>query len=376
MYSPQVYLVHGSDDYLVAVKAQALVNSFPLVAQSPWALEVFDGRVTTVAEAVHILRACREAVQTMGLFQQGKVVWLKEAALLAHESVARSSQVRNALEAFLDSLRHGVPEGTTLVVSGPRLDPRHPLHKLCLEIGEVHDTGGADKRFQAEREARNELRRMLRQTGITMSPEAFEVFWEAVGPCPRLLANELDKLKTYLGERREATREDIEAVTTSSREHDAWQLADALGTRNLPRAVAVLRQLLFREGRNAEIGLLMALEARLRELLVYREALDRGWFDATTADPYRSRDTKGHKGWLSIPEDIRGILAECLPRNPLETHPYRATLLARQAQRFSLAELRRGHRSVVEVMEQYVSGEASGPAALEILLIRVLEKQT
>ena len=125
---------------------------------------------------------------------------------------------------------------------------------------------------------------------------ALEFFLDRVGFDSRQIVNELEKLLSYTGGRKKITAADVKAITSSSRSALAWDLADAVGNQDLKEATAVLRQLLFQK--EEPIGLMVLLEARVRELLLYRQALDAGWL--------REKSSYGKRAyqWGEVPADV------------------------------------------------------------------------
>lgn len=59
-----------------------------------------------------------------------------------------------------------------------------------------------------------------------------------------LLRQELDKLLCYVGEAKEITPDDVQAISALDHEHTVWQLSDAFLSRDRAQAVTLLHQLL------------------------------------------------------------------------------------------------------------------------------------
>jgi hypothetical protein len=119
------------------------------------------------------------------------------------------------------------------------------------------------------------------------------------------------------------------------------------------------------------MGVLMSLESRIRELMIYREALDKGWL----------RQAGGHRGgradveWGPVPPEVDVMMSKHLGTDPRGTHPYRAKLLAQQAMGFSMRELRQNHRRILATYEDLVSSAMPPRMAIEVLLMRMLGKK-
>ena len=66
------------------------------------------------------------------------------------------------------------------------------------------------------------------------------------------------------------------------------------------------------------------------------------------------------------------IFSDDFERDPRKTHPFRIGILAAQANRFSMAELRHCWRTAEKAHIELVSTSVSQPMTLELLLINML----
>ena len=353
-----VFLIYGDDEYRVSEKARQVVDALVPVEDRAFGLEIIEGRCDTAAEAEEALNRTLEAIRTVGFLSSRKTVWLRDANFLADGNVARSDLVKSRLAVLVEEIKSGLSSGHTFVLTSPKVDGRSSLAKVCGRMGEAHELSIPDKGYLAEKMAVKTLGENLQKMGLDMPQEARDVFLAKVGTDTRQLINELDKLCAYLGDRRRAELEDVEAITSSSRGALAWDLADAFGKRQLPQALVVLRRLLFRK--ESPVGLIMAIESRIRDLMVYREALDQGWLRA------------GRNVRWTVPPEVDDLLSNAFDRDPRAAHPFRAGLLASQAQGFSMPHLKRCHRAVREAHKKLVSRSVPRDLVLEILLLRLL----
>lgn len=355
----RIHLVFG-DEYLATAKAKSIVAISVPDALDPLAVETVDGQRDTVAEAVEALGRCREALGTLGFFGGGKkVVWFRGVSFLTDTPAGRSEHVKTALGRLTEMLKRGLSDGVVLVLSAPRVDKRTAFYKAMQELGEVHEFAVPDKPGPANRQRAGEVvDGALEQAGVAMSGEVREAFLEKVGNDTRTILNEVGKLATYLGKRRAATMEDMEAITSTSRDAAAWDIQDAVGERSLGKALAVARRLIFQ--RESPMALIALIENRLRDLIVYREALDRGWL----------RDGR----WARLPEGAEVLLADGLGKDYHGMHPFRLGILARQAQKFSGRELARALQQAMVAHRQLVTSSVPAPMVLELLMLRILAK--
>jgi DNA polymerase-3 subunit delta len=361
--SATVQLIFGEDEYLVSSKAKKTVESLLPPDERTLGLEVIDGAADSVDAAVELLGRCREALLTPGFLATRKVVWLRDATFLAETPLGRSETVKSRLDELSAMIREGLPPNQVFLITARRVGKRLAFYKACKECGEISEYAVPDKEYLAERRAGEYLVRILKRSGLRMDGDVRQAFLETVGTDTRQMVGEVEKLAVFLGEREDAGLEDIRAVTSATRASLAWDLADAFGCRELSRALMLVRRLLAQK--ESPVGLAIGLQNRIRDLMVYRTALDRGWVK-------QGGRSRGAMEWGAVPRETERVFTESMARDPRATHPYRVGVLARQARRFSAAELRRCLTEAVEAHLRLVSRSVPEGIVLELLLIRML----
>jgi len=362
---PNAYLVYGDDEYQVSAKAAAIVQTLLPEGDRAFGLETLDGRVESADAAVLAMRRCEEALRTAGFLGGRKVVWLQNASFLTDNQIGRADAVKERASRLAAMIRKGLPAGMALVVTAPEVDGRYAFHKAFKEAGAIHEFSAPEKTHEAESQAGRLLGQLLAAAGLRMPPETLDFFLQRVGTDTRHMAGEIEKLAVYLRDRKDVTTADVEAVSCASRNSIAWDLADAFGGRQVARALALLNRLLAQ--RESPIGLLIVLEHRIRELMLYREALDQGWLVARQGAGGRMSTT-----WSKVPDEVERQFAEAFEKDPRLTHWYRVGKLAEQAGRFSPAELRRCQRAAAQAHESLVSASSPDAVVLQTLLVRML----
>ncbi len=359
--SKSLYLIYGNDEYLVTAKTRTTIDSLVPKAEQAVRLDVLDGAVDTVDAAVACIRACLAALQSMGLFSSQRTVWLRDALFIGDTRAGRSDNVLAAMGRLTDVIKAGLPDGVSLVISAPTVDKRRSFFKACKAVGELHEFTVAEKGYQQERQAGERLAQLVTKSGLTMASDVQTAFLGCTGADTRQIVNEFEKLRVYVGDRTRVTKADVLAVCSTTRETAAWDLADAFGQRNLSDALGVLRRLLFQ--RENPIGLLIGLESRIRDLLVYREGLERRWIETGAG---------GRAAWSNLEPEVEVIFSEHMGRDPRATHPYRVGVLAGQAQRFTKRQLHECLKLAVDAHESLVSSRVAPEATLERFLVRAM----
>ena len=215
------------------------------------------------------------------------------------------------LDDLVKLIKAGLPQGQILVISSPKVDGRSAFFKACQSVGSVMKFELPDKSYQLEQQARGTAGDAFRKIGLNIGPDALEAFLDKTGTDTRQIVQEVEKLSVYLGDRKNVQIADVQTIVSPSREAISWDLADAVGNRDLPGTLKVLRQLLF-QGEN-EVGLIISLENRFRDLLLYREAFDRKWLNVSGQEPWLKVE------WRQSPEVE--AFATSLVKDPRQANP-------------------------------------------------------
>jgi len=360
-----VYLILGDDEYRVSAKAKAVVNDVLPAEDQALGVEVVDGNMDTVESALGAVGQCLAALATVSLFGSRKLTWFRDVGFLSDNRIGGAKDVKARVNELAAVIKGGLPPDQVLVVTSPKVDRRYAFFKACKEAGQVHEFEVPEKAYLAERQGREQLREALKAAGLRMSSPVADAWLAKVGTDTRQIVSEVEKLSVYLGRRRDVQMDDVKRITSSCRNAVAWDLADAVGCRDLARSLAVARQLLFQKV--SPIALVMAIQGRVRELLVYREALDQDWLI-----PRRTSRGATTVQWGEVPVNAAATFSEYFGRDPRSVHPYRVGLLAEQAKRFSIAELKECRRKAVKGHERLVTTSLPPLMVLEVLLVSML----
>lgn len=141
---------------------------------------------------------------------------------------------------------------------------RETLGEWCgvIELARV-DEADALKWIAAETKRRE----------ITFEPDAARELADALGADMMLIANEVEKLVLYVGEKRRVTLGDVETMVLAAKQRSLYELTDAISARDQARAVSLLHGLLNASdgGEDAAIGHLYMLARTFRQMLVILE---------------------------------------------------------------------------------------------------------
>ncbi|HMP76804.1 MAG TPA: DNA polymerase III subunit delta [Kiritimatiellia bacterium] len=362
-----VWLFWGQDEFFISRQARALVDRLCPPDQQALGLETIEGRADKSSEvAIRALQRCRSGVATMGFFGASKTVWLRDADFFNEGFVGRQVAVKAEVAKLVEELKRGLPPGQRLVISAAKVDKRSAFYKTCLSTGEVQELSAPEKPSERERYFRDVVQDLLKEVGLRAEGGAAEFLLAKVGTDTRQLFKEIEKLSIYAGARKTITEEDVRLIVSSTRESAGWDLADAMGDRDLSRTLETLRQLLFQGEK--EFLLIMGLQSRIRELLIYRTCLDQRWIRVSGSAPWLKAEWQGAGDAESLLESLPEKL------HPAKVNPWRAGRLGAQARHYTRAELVRAQGILLATHEAMIHTSTPSDLLLELGLIKIIAK--
>lgn len=356
-------LVWGADEYRVSRKAREALQVWCPPDQQEFGVETVDGAVDTIEEAVSAVSRVLEAVSTVGLFGGAKVVWLRDASFFSEAVPGKYEDVKAAVAKLTEEIKGGLMPGQRLLISASKVHRGYAFFKACQANGVVFDYDFPERPREQIEQAMATVQEVLKQEGLKAGYSVIQALVDKAGFDTRLLVQEIQKLATYLADRRELTLEDVRAMIAPSRESATWDLAEALGQRDLAGSLRLFRQLLFQK--ENPVALLMGIEGRIRDMLALKTLMDRGYLRLAGGGGGYVNAT-----WSDAPEAREA--AQLLVGNLLKGHPFRLAMLARAAAPFTLEELRLWYALAVRTHERMMSGGVSDEVLLEYMIVEML----
>ncbi len=163
-----------------------------------------------------------------------------------------------------------MPEATVLILLVDEvLDTSNPLLKSAEQTGKIIQStvpkGQALEKWIINR---------AKSLHVKIVPEAATLLANFSGNHLRMLANELDKLATYVGKDATITVQDVRQLSTQVQEARIFDLTDALAQRNRKQALNILHDLLS-DGETA-IALISIIIIQTRRLILVKELAQKG----------------------------------------------------------------------------------------------------
>jgi DNA polymerase-3 subunit delta len=358
-------LICGDDEFAVKQRARQLFEEWS-GDSGGMDHEIIEATVSNGGEALLALRRLREALQTLPFFGS-KVIWLRDCNFLGDERAASAADVSERLGELAEELKRFSWSGVRLLISAGKVDKRKTFFKTLDKIGTVENFSGwsADDRDWAER-AELLVRAAVRERQKEISEEALGELVNRVGPYPRQLDSEAEKLCLYVGNRKSIEIADVSAVCTRNKTARAFALGDALGDRDLPRLLRRLDEELWEvktDSHRSEIGLLYGLIAKVRAMLLVKEMMREGWIKPET-DYGRFKAQLERVPPDQLPGDRRF--------NPLALNPYVLYKALPQAKKYSVPELVKAMDVLLRCNRRLVSSGLDEALVLQEALVEIV----
>lgn len=164
----------------------------------------------------------------------------------------------------------GMPETTVLIVLvDEELPASSPLLKAAQEHGKVIQStlpkGAALESW---------IKKRAQEMDVKINGEAVSLLADFIGNQLRLLANELDKLATYVGPGNTIEGNHVRLLSAEVQEARVFDLTDALAQRNRTKALNLLHDLMA-DGLHP-LALLPTITSQVRNLLLVKELSSNG----------------------------------------------------------------------------------------------------
>lgn len=262
--------VCGPDDYLVNRIASVRFSEMA-EGMDEFSTDVLGGFTNNVGEVETTINRFREAIQTLGLFGDRKVVWLKDVNFLADSVTGRAEGTLRQVDEMKRLLGDIVPDEVALLVSASPVDRRRSFPKWCEKNSDfrlvTESTAGFDWASLAAEECKG--------IDVTFAPGVIDLLEAKINGNARLFVEEVRKLITYCEEPDGVIDERmVGELVPAFGEGDFFEAAEAFFSRDLEWSVHALRRHFF-AGYDAR-SLLAALQNRNRFLIQIRSLVDAG----------------------------------------------------------------------------------------------------
>lgn len=250
---PGILLV-GADSYLRELCRKKLVEAYIAEGTRDWGLRKFSAREDDISVVLG-------QAQTMPMLAPQQVIFVSDTE--AWERLGDDS--RDALVKQISEYFDNPAPFTVLVFEAAALDQRMRLAKMFAEKTLTVSVELSADPAERARLAVPQSIEMAKEFGAVLEPAAAEELCDMLSGELTAIHTEIEKLTSYVGERKIITRADVDLLVVSSQKFEVWDLADMLAERKPAEALEFLDNLL-RAGEPAP-ALLGALAWTYRKLL-------------------------------------------------------------------------------------------------------------
>jgi DNA polymerase-3 subunit delta len=246
-----VYVVHGSEGYLVRTAADALANALA---------EGSGAEVVRIDAAGRSPETLLEEVASPTLFAPGTVALLRNFShLLTGESADR----------LLAGIDAGLGESNFLVFVAAGDGPADKIDKRFKGTKGLLARGAAiELNTQKPEHLAVWLSEKAAEEGKVLEPDAATLLLERAGRDMETLRRELDKALLFCLDQKRIAADDLEKLIGRSREDAVWDVGEAVASRDPVRAMALLDDLL--DAGTYPLAILTLLIRQTRHLLQAR----------------------------------------------------------------------------------------------------------
>ncbi len=362
-----VFAFIGSDEARVKEAALQLVRKLTPPDAGDFGNDIIEGAADNADHARRICADVIQALQTLPFFGGSKIVWLKNATFLGDSVTGRANASVEGFENILSVIEAGLGPDVKFVLSASAIDKRRSAWKKLSKLAKIDVFDRPDtSKAGWEQAVIAQVEKRVREMGITFESGALELLVQMAGDDTRQLENELEKIDVYLGERRRAGLATVRHLVSQSRAGVLWDLGNAIGERDLPRALNLLDTLLY-QGQNA-IGILLgAIVPRVRSLLLVKELGSR----------YKL-NRNGYGAFCNSLEALPSAATAHLPRKKDGTgfNAFPLFLALDEVGRFHLDELHAAFTACLEANHKLVTTQLDNQVVLERLLVGMLSRKT
>jgi DNA polymerase-3 subunit delta len=326
--TPRYYVLHGEDELTRSETLDSLKARLGAPELATLNTTTFDAGVS--------LAELKNACNTIPFLTQRRMVIVR--GLLSQLSAPRRGQKKatksNWQKTYLDELSSylpQLPETTRLVFVEPGQLPQNH----CILRQAEQDELGFVRAFAPPKDLVRWVRRRAADKGGEFSPQAAVALVNAVGADQRLLDQEIEKLLACSKLERPVTSKDVELLVPYVQEAVIFDAVDALGQRDGVKASQLIHNLL--DHGNEPLYLFAMIVRQFRLLIQIKELASAG-----LAPPAIAKEIK--------------------------LHPFPTGKLYTQARNFTLEQLERIHRHLLETDVQIKTGQINSVVALDLLV--------
>jgi DNA polymerase-3 subunit delta len=204
--------------------------------------------------------------------------WFSPLMDFCRENGLRIPDTQDDAELLKTAMEKGFPDGHRLVVTTDFVDRRKALYKAIEETGLVVDCAVPKGETRADRMAQDAVMQAaidaaLAQASKRMAVDARKRLTQWTGFDLRTLSGNLEKLISFVGDRKTIADADVTTVLRRTRKDPIFEFTNAVADRDLPAILFFMKSLLD-DGMHP-LQLLAAVANQIRRLLLAKDFIVR-----------------------------------------------------------------------------------------------------
>jgi DNA polymerase-3 subunit delta len=255
-----VYLLYGNEPYLINNKLQQIIDE---TFKNGVEMKEYNIDVLTSDE---VFTKYLEALETLPFMSEKRMVIFKGCELFKQKAGKREEEISQYLEDFI---KKKLKDTVIVIVEGEKIDKKKSLYKTISNFGEVFE-GNQLKPY----ELKNWIREKFQNENKSISPKLIEYLANNLPNDLYLVENELNKLLSYVGEKKVIESEDLVICSFTVMEN-IFKLIDHIIYRDLMAALSTLKTML-QDGEPPMIILYMIIK-QVRNIAKVKSLISKGY---------------------------------------------------------------------------------------------------
>jgi DNA polymerase-3 subunit delta len=203
--------------------------------------------------------------------------WLDKVIKYCKENNLLIPSGKDDVDILQQAIENGFPKGNHLVITTDMVDKRRKLFKIIKKTGMIIDCSvpkGDRKADKIAQEAvlTERMKALLDRYEKKMDKEAYWTIYEMTGFDLETFSDNLEKLISYVGDRKRITAEDVAFVLKRTKKDPIYELTNAIGDRDIDKSLFFLNSLLMENFHPLQI--LASMTNQIRKLMIIRDFME------------------------------------------------------------------------------------------------------
>lgn len=205
-----VYLLSGEETYLTRQFCERLAEA--IAGDDSMNVNRFQEKNPDIREIISL-------ADTMPFFAESRLIIIENSGFFKRDS--------SELADYLSQM----PESTHIIFREDEIDKRNRLFKKVKELGYF-----AEMKRQTEAELERWILTILKKEQINLTRSTMSYLLETIGTDMNVIRNELDKLISYLGDKKVLEPADIDKICSRQISGQIFEMIDAMSSKNRKKA--------------------------------------------------------------------------------------------------------------------------------------------